>query len=544
MPLAKALRNNVRKFDLVHIHTIFYWPTIPASMFCRKYKVPYIISPRGTLHPSCLSKGCFKKKIYSSLIEKKNLKGAALLHFTSEEEKNYPFVFGIRTPSVVAPNGIKRVEFSRLPPKGFFRKKYPELNGKQIVLFMGRIHKVKGLDILIKAFAMARKQNKKMHLVIAGPDDEGYGEKVKKWIETWGIENKVTFTGILLCKEKLAAFSDADVLCLPSYHENFGMVVVEAMAYGLPVVISDQVGIHKDVAHAGAGIVVETDPEQLAGAIVNLLNAPHTCKRMGENGQQLVKEKFALDKVAEQMVDVYQGILSNRLQIENRKMENMMNKVPSQSTTQLMPARRFYEKYWQKTEDAFPTKDPTTPKRLELLFDTLKDIGTVKKILDAGCGGGFFTHAIQKAGYETVGMDISCNAIAQARQMYKDIDFVCNTLDAPWPFENGSFDVIFTTEVIEHVLGLHEMLSEMNRVLKVGGWMILTTPYHGLLKNLAITLFAFDRHFNNIKGGHIHFFTKKSLKKLLNQFGFEIIDTKYIGRVRPIAKSIWLTAKK
>ena len=157
---------------------------------------------------------------------------------------------------------------------------------------------------------------------------------------------------------------------------------------------------------------------------------------------------------------------------------------------------------------------------------------------------GGFTNAIQNAGCETVGMDISCNAITQARQMYKDVNFVCNTLDAPWPFENDSFDAIFITEVIEHVLGLHEMLSEMNCVLRVGGWIILTTPYHGLLRNLAITLFAFDRHFNNIKGGHIHFFTKKSLRKLLNQFGFEITGTKYIGRVRPIAKTIWLTAKK
>jgi len=122
--------------------------------------------------------------------------------------------------------------------------------------------------------------------------------------------------------------------------------------------------------------------------------------------------------------------------------------------------------------------------------------------LDAGCGGGFFTHAIQKAGYEAVGMDISENAIAEAQRIYKDIEFVCNPLDAPWPFEDGGFSVVFSTEVIEHVFGICEMFAEMNRVLKQGGVLILTTPYHGLLKNILIALFGFDRHFNNIEGGH------------------------------------------
>lgn len=174
----------------------------------------------------------------------------------------------------------------------------------------------------------------------------------------------------------------------------------------------------------------------------------------------------------------------------------------------------------------------------------LKKIGAAKKVLDAGCGVGFFTHAIQKAGYEAVGMDISHNAIAQARRIYKDIDFVCNRLDAPWPFDDGSFDVVFSTEVIEHILGFHEMLSEMNRVLKAGGWIILTTPYHGLIKNLLIVLFGFDRHFCNIEGGHIRFFTNKLLKRLLTKHGFETLKVSYIGRIPIMARSVFVAARK
>ena len=127
---------------------------------------------------------------------------------------------------------------------------------------------------------------------------------------------------------------------------------------------------------------------------------------------------------------------------------------------------------------------------------------------------------------------------------YPDIDFVCTLLDSQWPFEDKTFDVIFSTEVIEHVLGTYKMISEVNRVLKMGGLLILTTPYHGLLKHLMIILFCFDRHFNNIEGGHIRFFTIKFLNKLLNEFGFEVIDKKYIGRIKPIAKSIYLVARK
>lgn len=225
-------------------------------------------------------------------------------------------------------------------------------------------------------------------------------------------------------------------------------------------------------------------------------------------------------------------------------MEKEKEKVHSEFPTHELSAKKFYEKYWKKPEDSIPTKDPTTPKRLELLFDTLKDVGANKKVLDAGCGEGFFTHAIQNAGYEAVGMDISENAVAEARQIYKDMEFVCNPLDVQWPFEDGSFDVIFSTEVIEHVLGTYEMLQEMNRVLKWGGIIILTTPYHGLIKNLGIVLFGFDRHFNNIEGGHIRFFTRKFLKSLLNKFGFDVIETKYIGRLKLITKSIYMVARK
>jgi 2-polyprenyl-6-hydroxyphenyl methylase/3-demethylubiquinone-9 3-methyltransferase len=205
---------------------------------------------------------------------------------------------------------------------------------------------------------------------------------------------------------------------------------------------------------------------------------------------------------------------------------------------------RFYENYWREPKDASPPKDPTTPMRLHLLLATLNNLDSVKKVLDVGCGTGSFSNALQKAGYQTTGMDISENALAEARKVYPHIDFVSNPLDTRWPFKDGTFDAIFSSEVIEHVLGTHEMFKETNRVLKTGGYVILTTPYHGLTKNLIIVLFNFDRHFNNLEGGHIRFFTNKFLKRLLVQYGFETKSIRYIGRIRVIAKSVFMVARK
>ena len=204
----------------------------------------------------------------------------------------------------------------------------------------------------------------------------------------------------------------------------------------------------------------------------------------------------------------------------------------------------FYEKYWAKRETAIPVNDPTIIDRKELLLNTLHEYCKIHTVLDAGSGDGCFTKFLKDEGYDATGMDISRLAIEEASRNNPGIPFLCNQLDQKWPFDDGTFDAIFSTEVIEHVYGTYEMFHEMNRVLKTNGLLIITTPYHGLIKNLMIVLFGFDRHFNNIEGGHIRFFTKGFLKSVLSRSGFEVAGMKYIGRVRPVAKSIYLTARK
>lgn len=206
---------------------------------------------------------------------------------------------------------------------------------------------------------------------------------------------------------------------------------------------------------------------------------------------------------------------------------------------------RFYDIYWKSRDDAPPEHDPDTPKKLQFLFDTLNAIGPEsKRILDAGCGAGLVAGELGRAGSEVTGIDISSKAIASARSRYLGIRFVEGSLDTRWPFDDGEFDVVYSFDVIEHILNTSKYISETNRALKPGGLFVLTTPFHALIKNLLLVLFDFDRHFCDIKGGHIRFFSDGFLKNILEEFGFQVLRWRYYGRLWPIPKGVYVVSQK
>ncbi len=309
--MTKALRKNLKRFDLVHIQAVWNYPTAVSAYYCRQYDKQYIISLRGTLYPCTIGKKSWKKLPYYYLVAKRDLKGASAIHYTTEDEaeRSHPFL-GLNNQEIIIPNGMDLSEYNDLSTNESLKRCYPILKDKKVILFLGRINWKKGLDILSKAFGQLARERKEVHLLIAGPDEEGYGEKVRRWFEEEGVLEQVTFMGMLTGKDKLAVFAGSDIFVLPSYSENFGMAVIEAMASGLPVIISDQVGIYKEVAESKAGRVIETDAEQLAEAMANLLDNPDTCKEMGENGLKLVKEQYSLGKVAKRMVNMYEKVLA------------------------------------------------------------------------------------------------------------------------------------------------------------------------------------------------------------------------------------------
>ena len=165
------------------------------------------------------------------------------------------------------------------------------------------------------------------------------------------------------------------------------------------------------------------------------------------------------------------------------------------------------------------------------------------KILDAGCGNGEFTRFLGQCGYETTGIDIAEPALQAARAIWPVGRFFRTSLEETLPFDDAEFDAIWNTEVLEHLFDIHATLSEFNRVLGDGGILILTIPFHGLIKNIFVAIAGFERHYNPYSS-HIRFFTKKSLHHSLSKAGFEWLHSKGIGRMWPFYKSLFVIARK
>ena len=328
--MARALKNNLPAFDAVFIVDIWNYPAAIAAHYSRMYKKPYILIPSGMLYPYAFSKKIWKKWLYYRLVVKRDLKHATLMQYTSddEEKKTHPFL-ALKNKAVVVSNGIDLLEFSSLPGREMLQASYPYLKDKKIILFLGRLRWIKGLDILLKAYVLLAKERGDVHLFIAGNDESGYGMKVKRWALEAGMnyvdrplgdrngklkagdhpeDVKVTFTGILNNQEKLVVYAGSDIFVLPSYSENFGMVVIEAMACGLPVIISNKVGISKEVEQNKAGIVIDTSAPDLYRAIKILLENHDLREEIKVNAGKLVKENYDIDKVAAKMIRIYEEL--------------------------------------------------------------------------------------------------------------------------------------------------------------------------------------------------------------------------------------------
>ena len=312
-PMARALAGGIREADLVHIHSLYLFHDLIAGHYCRSYGVPYLVRPHGTLDPYLYRRHRWRKYLMEAAFENRNIRLAAALHFTSEEEERLARPHIGDAPAVVVPLGVDLREFQELPAAGRFRERFPEIGQKEIILFLGRINFKKGLDLLVQALARVVRKRRDVHLVVAGPDDDGWGARVKGWLQQEGIADCATFTGMLLGEEKLAALRDARIFVLPSYSENFGIAVIEAMACGLPVVISDQVNIWREVEAASAGLVTPCEAGQTATAMLELLDNPELAGRLGQNGIKLVREQFQWTTVAITLEKTYKKIIAKFL---------------------------------------------------------------------------------------------------------------------------------------------------------------------------------------------------------------------------------------
>lgn len=312
-PMALALKNRLKEFDLVYISAVWNYPTAIAAHYCRKFKKPYIIASRGALYPFTIRRKAWKKWLYYKLIARRDLKNADAIHYTAQEEleKCHSFL-GLKNRAFVIPNIIDFSEYGNDSFKSQFKKNHPALADKKIVLFLGRINEIKGLDTLIGAFSLVIEEKPEAMLVIAGGDEGGYKKRVEEMIEKHNLREKVIFTGMLVGEEKIAAFKDSNVFVLPSYSESFGMAAFEAMHFGAPVIVTKGVGTAYVIESANAGLVVEKESSELSRAILRILTDGNLAEKLKENGKRLVEAEFSGAAVADKFIRACNDIINSK----------------------------------------------------------------------------------------------------------------------------------------------------------------------------------------------------------------------------------------
>ncbi|MBD2597805.1 glycosyltransferase [Nostoc spongiaeforme FACHB-130] len=307
LDLLNWLKSHANEFDLAHIHALFSPISSAAATVCREKKLPYILRPLGTLDPADLQKKKQLKKLYVELIERQNLAGAAAIHFTSQQEAKISARFGVNTKDLVIPLGVKptqRISSSAVRSQLGIPEDVP------LVLFMSRIDPKKGLNLLIPALEKLLANDCKFHFVLAGtnPQDPDYENKIKFQIENSPLRSHTTITGFVSGELKAGLLQAADLFVLPSYYENFGIAVAEAMVAGIPVVISDQVHIWQQVGDSQSGWVGQTDVSSLLELLQQAMQNPQERQRRGQNAQKYALENFSWDAIARQMIQAYQQL--------------------------------------------------------------------------------------------------------------------------------------------------------------------------------------------------------------------------------------------
>lgn len=300
--MAAAIAAELSTFDLVHLHSVFLWPTWAAARAARKAKIPYVISPRGMLVGDLIrSRSRWIKTLWIALIEKKNLWCAAGIHSTSKIETEEMLALDLKLSArpFEIPNGVY----------------LPELNLRDevntdapFVLALGRISWKKRIELTLDAIA----QLPELNLVIAGADDEGILPAIKVHAVKLGIENRIRFVGSVSGVEKEKLLQQSLALMMTSISENFGNVVLESMAAARPVLCVPQVGAADIVVDANAGAVVDPQASQLAAVLGRWFEDPALAESLGKNGRQWVESQYSWDTIAERMESSYQIILDSR----------------------------------------------------------------------------------------------------------------------------------------------------------------------------------------------------------------------------------------
>jgi glycosyltransferase involved in cell wall biosynthesis len=304
--LARALRTELSAVDVVHIHNLWAHPQYAAHRAALRRNVPYVVSPHGALDPYLRRRGRIRKWVSTALWQGEMLDNAALIHVTTEAERDSIADIAPHVPRAVVPCGLHVKEFAALPSRTQFRRHRLGGYDGPLILFLGRITQKKGLDVLLRAFAAVRRAQE-ARLAVIGPDDEGLLPSLRRLAAELGIAGDVQFIEPVYGEERLAALASADVWALSSHAENFGIAVAEAMAAGCAVVTSPGVDISAEIASEGAAVIADAAPKPFGEALLDVVSDDRLRMRLREAGRRFVP-RYDWSVVAPQLRDMYRSV--------------------------------------------------------------------------------------------------------------------------------------------------------------------------------------------------------------------------------------------
>lgn len=296
--------------DILHQHGIWSAWSYSVGRWSKRWKRPSLLAIRGGLSEATLKRNPWKKKIFELLCGNKRLRTASCLHALCEQEVINIQRYGVRAPIAVVPNGVRLEDYDNLPDAAQFARRFPKCKDRQIVLYLGRIHPLKGVSQLLDAWK--RLENHRRNdwlLVVAGPNDFGFEDEMKQKVDALNLHDDVLFTGPLYARAKLEALAAASLFVLPSLSEGFPNSLLEALACRLPLVQTRQCNFN-EVETEGAGWIGRPDADSMAECLDAALSLSDTERQAtGQRGYELVRQKYTWNRVARELELVYRWML-------------------------------------------------------------------------------------------------------------------------------------------------------------------------------------------------------------------------------------------
>lgn len=314
--LTRWLWQHIGDYDILDNHYLFSYASTSAGAIARWQGIPYTVRTMGQLSSWALNHSRLKKQIYSSLIERHNLNQAAAIHCTAMGEAEDVRKFGVKTPIITLPLGVNQpLEIPDAKQK--LRQIYNIAPTTPIVLLLARLHGVKRPELLIQALGKLAQEDRDFHLILAGSGEPDYLTHLKNLAGSLGLASRISLPGFVTGKDKDLLLFASDIFVMPSFTESFGIAIAEAMAAGLPAIVTSSVKIAPEIAEAKAGLVVEGEVDALSFAISQLLNSPKLRHQLGENGKRLVSSRYTWSAISLNLADAYRSIIERQMLPQN-----------------------------------------------------------------------------------------------------------------------------------------------------------------------------------------------------------------------------------